>query len=69
MTAKISPTIELKTPHLMLRPVRLGDEKEIHEYAGDKKITMMFWLPNDSFEETCEITRETWEEMKKKANN
>ena len=35
---------ELKTERLTLRPIRLGDEKAIHEYAGDKDITMMFYL-------------------------
>ena len=49
--------MELKTKRLILRPVQLGDEKEIHEYAGDKEITMMFWLPNDSFEETAEFVK------------
>ena len=49
--------MELKTKRLTLRPVQLGDEKEIHEYAGDKEITMMFWLPNDSFEETAEFVK------------
>ena len=48
---------ELKTKRLTLRPVQLGDEKEIHEYAGDKEITMMFWLPNDTFEETVEFVK------------
>ena len=43
--------IELKTERLTLRPVQLGDENQIHEYAGDKEITMMFWLPNDTFED------------------
>ena len=52
-----SPDLELKTPRLTLRPVRLGDEKEIHEYAGDKSITMMFWLPNDTFEETLDFVK------------
>lgn len=47
----------LKTNRLTLRPVQLGDEKEIHEYAGDKEITMMFWLPNDTFEETCDFVK------------
>lgn len=64
MQKKISPSIELKTPHLTLRPVRVGDEKQVHEYAGDKGITMMFWLPNDTFEETCSFVKEnaqTWE--------
>ena len=34
---------ELKTERLTLRPIRLGDEEAIHEYAGDKGITMMFF--------------------------
>ena len=49
--------MELKTKDLILRPIRLGDEEQIHEYAGDKEITMMFWLPNDTFEETCDFVR------------
>ena len=49
--------MELKTKDLILRPIRLGDEEQIHEYAGDKDITMMFWLPNVSFEETCDFVR------------
>ena len=49
--------MELKTKRLTLRPVRIGDEKEIHEYAGDKEITMMFWLPNDTFEETADFVK------------
>ena len=49
--------MEIRTKRLILRPIREGDEKEIHEYAGDKEITMMFWLPNDTFEETAEFVR------------
>ena len=49
---------ELKTERLTLRPIRLGDEEAIHEYAGDKSITMMFFLPNETFEETCDFVRE-----------
>ena len=47
----------IKTKRLILRPVQAGDEAEIHEYAGDKDITMMFWLPNDTYEETCEFVK------------
>lgn len=50
--------MELKTKRLTLRPIQIGDEKEIHEYAGDKDITMMFYLPNDTFEETCEFVKD-----------
>ena len=34
--------IKIKTKRLILRSIRIGDEKEVHEYAGDKDITMMF---------------------------
>ncbi len=54
--------IEIKTERLTLRPVQLGDEKEIHEYAGDKEITMMFWLPNDTIEETVASVKRNAEE-------
>ncbi len=54
--------IEIRTGRLTLRPVRIGDEKEIHEYAGDKEITMMFWLPNDTFEETADFVRNNADE-------
>ncbi|MBO4900667.1 MAG: GNAT family N-acetyltransferase [Lachnospiraceae bacterium] len=54
--------MELKTRRLTLRPVRLGDEKEIHEYAGDPSITMMFFLPNETFEETVDFVKEHVEE-------
>ena len=49
--------MEIKTERLILRPVCIGDEKEIHEYAGDKEITMMFWLPNETFEETADFVK------------
>ena len=49
--------MELKTKRLTLRPIQLGDETEIHEYAGDKSITMMYYLPNESFEETVEFVQ------------
>ena len=49
--------MEIKTKRLTLRPIRIGDEKEIHEYAGDKEITMMFWLPHDTFEETADFVQ------------
>ena len=54
--------MELRTKRLILRPVRVGDEKEIHEYAGDKEITMMFWLPNDTFEETADFVKKNAQE-------
>ena len=54
--------MEIRTDRLILRPIRTGDEKEIHEYAGDKDITMMFWLPNDTFEETVDFVKKNAEE-------
>lgn len=61
MMLKRSPAdmsdVILKTGRLTLRPIRPGDEQEIHEYAGDKDITMMFYLPNKTFQETCDFVR------------
>ena len=51
--------MELKTARLTLRPVRPGDEAEIHEYAGDPGLTMMYWLPNETLEETAAFVRES----------
>ena len=45
--------MELKTERLTLRPVRAGDEAGIHAYAGDPDLTMMYWLPNETFAETA----------------
>lgn len=50
--------MEIKTERLTLRPIQVGDEKEIHEYAGDKSITMCFWLPNDTIEDTADFVRQ-----------
>ena len=52
----------INTKRLTLRPIRLGDEEAIHEYAGDKSITMMFFLPNETYEETCDFVRKNAEE-------
>ena len=54
--------MEIKTKRLTLRPIHIGDENEIHEYAGDREITMMFWLPNDTFEETVDFVKRNAEE-------
>lgn len=56
--------MEITTKRLTIRPIRAGDEKEIHEYAGDKSLTMMYFLPNETFEETAAFVRENaaeWE--------
>jgi len=49
--------MEIKTERLTLRPVQRGDETGIHAYAGDREITMMFWLPNETFEETADFVK------------
>ena len=59
--------MEIKTKRLTLRPIRIGDENEIHEYAGDRELTMMFWLPNNTFEEMVVFVKrnaEEWENLK-----
>lgn len=52
----------IKTKRLTLRPIRVGDEKAVHEYAGDPDLTMMYFLPNDTFEETVAFVKENAEE-------
>ena len=54
--------MEIRTKRLTLRPVQPGDETEIHEYAGDKDIAMMFWLPNETLEETADFVKRNVEE-------
>ncbi|MBQ6480341.1 MAG: GNAT family N-acetyltransferase [Anaerolineaceae bacterium] len=56
--------MEITTKRLTIRPIRTGDEKEIHEYAGDKSITMMYFLPNETFEETEEFVKKNAEAWK-----
>ena len=58
--------IKIKTKRLILRSIRIGDEKEVHEYAGDKDITMMCWLPKDTFEETADFVKKNAEEWNSK---
>ena len=54
--------MELKTERLTLRPIQPGDEKDVHEYAGDKDITMMYYLPNETFEETVDFVKRSADE-------
>ncbi|MBO4414776.1 MAG: GNAT family N-acetyltransferase [Lachnospiraceae bacterium] len=54
--------MEIKTERLTLRPIQVGDETAIHEYAGDKEITMMYFLPNETFEETVDFVKRNAEE-------
>ena len=44
---------EIKTDRLILRPLDISDLATVHTYAGDEEnTTYMFWLPNDTIEET-----------------
>lgn len=54
--------IILTTRRLTLRPIQQGDEEAVHAYAGDKSLTMMYFLPNDTFEETADFVRKNAEE-------
>ena len=54
--------MEIKTKRLTVRSIQVGDEKEIHEYAGDPGLTMMYFLPNETFEETERFVKENAEE-------
>ena len=49
--------MEIQTERLTLRPVRSGDEDAIYRYAGDPDITMMFFLPHETPEETADFVR------------
>ena len=51
--------MEIRTKRLTLRPVQFGDEHDIHQYAGDKDITMMFFLPNETFDETVDFVKKS----------
>ena len=54
--------MQISTKRLTLRPIRIGDEEAIHEYAGDRDITMMFYLPNETFEDTATFVKKNAEE-------
>ena len=49
--------MEIQTERLTLRPIRFGDEPAVHQYAGDPDITMMFYLPKETFEETADFVK------------
>ncbi|MBP3459813.1 MAG: GNAT family N-acetyltransferase [Lachnospiraceae bacterium] len=42
----------LASDRILIRPILKGDTDAIHEYASDKSITMMMFLPNETREET-----------------
>jgi len=58
-------TITLKTKRLTIRTFLPGDEVQAHEYAGDTSITMMYWLPNKTFEETAAYIKDVIEKREK----
>jgi len=58
-------TITLKTKRLTIRTFLPGDEVQAHEYAGDTSITMMYWLPNKTFEETATYIKDVIEKREK----
>ena len=47
----------IKAERVILRPVQESDLEAVHEYAGDKEITMMMFLPNETKEETEKFIR------------
>lgn len=57
--------VELKTKRLIIRTYLPGDEIQAHEYAGDTSITMMYWLPNNTFEETADYFKSVIEKREK----
>ena len=42
----------IASERLLIRPITKSDTDAIHEYAGDKSITMMMYLPNETRAET-----------------
>ncbi len=56
---------QITTKRLLIRPIRQGDARDIHEYAGDKGITMMIFLPNETMEETIGFVEHAVSEWEK----
>ncbi len=54
----------IKTERLVLRPIEESDLDAVHEYAGDREITMMMFLPNETIGETEKFIRESVEGWK-----
>lgn len=44
--------ITINTERLIIRPVEISDTSAVHEYASDRSITMMMFLPNENIDET-----------------
>lgn|GEM_PF-7063718 len=48
--------VELRTPRLLLREVRIEDAADIHAYASDPIVCEhMVWGPNESLAETVRV--------------
>lgn len=61
---------EIKTDRLILRPLDISDLATVHTYAGDEEnTTYMFWLPNDTIEETKRFLNSVTNEWKKAVPN
>lgn len=58
---------EIKTDRLILRPLDISDLATVHTYASDEENTKyMFWLPNDTIEETKQFLSDVTNEWKKR---
>ncbi len=57
---------EIKTDRLILRPLDITDLESAHLYSSDKENTRyMYWLPNDTKDETSEFLTRVSNEWKK----
>ncbi len=56
----------IKTERLVIRPIIYSDIDEIHEYASDKSITMMMFLPKETIDETKSFVDYAVDEWNKK---
>ncbi|MGM9626389.1 MAG: GNAT family N-acetyltransferase [Eubacteriales bacterium] len=59
----------LASDRILVRPVLQSDIEAIHEYAGDKSISMMLYLPNDTIEETAAFVNDAVSEWEKDIPN
>lgn len=49
----------------MIRPIIFNGVDEIHEYASDKNITIMLFLPKETIDETKELVNYAVDEWNK----
>ena len=59
----------IASDRILIRPILKGDTDAIHEYASDKSITMMMFLPNETREETEAFVEYAVSEWKKDTAN